>query len=127
MPISNHRISRWNLKKSREKKRQTLSVFLDLSKAFDTLKHDILLKKLDKYGITGNSKQMVCYLSSRKIRVKCKTNSATDIVTSDDFSVIYGTAQGSCLGPLLFILFCNNMHLVTEHCNVILFADDTTL
>ena len=67
------------------------------------------------------------YFSNKKIGVKCKTNSTTDVVTSDDFSVTYGTAQGSYLGPLLFILFCNDIHLVTEHCNIILFADDTTL
>ena len=92
------------------------------------LKHDILLKKLDKYGIRGIvNKWFDSYLNNRNIRVKCKTNSVTDIVTSDDFSVTYGTVQGSCLGPLLFILFCNDIHLVTEHCNVILFADDTIL
>ena len=56
-----------------------------------------------------------------------KTSSATDNVTSDNYTVTYGTAQGSCLGPLLFILFCNDIHLVTEHCNVILFVDDTAL
>ena len=79
--------------KSREQKKQTLSIFLNFSKAFDTVKHDILLKKLDKYGIKGIvNKRFDSYLSNRKIRVKCKTNSATDIVTSDDLSVTYGTA-----------------------------------
>ena len=99
-----------------------------MSKAFDILKHDILLRQMDKYGIRGiANKWFDNYLSNRKVRVKCKTSSATDIVTSDDFSVTYGTAQGSCLGPLLFILFCNDIHLVAEHCNVILSADNTTL
>ena len=99
-----------------------------MSKTFNTLKHDILLKELDKYGIRGiANKWFDSYLSNRKIRVKCKTNSTTDIVTSDNFSVTHGTTLGSCLGPLLFILFCNDVHLVKEHCNVILFSDDTTL
>ena len=52
------------------------------------------------------NKWFYSYLSNRKIRVKCKTKSATDVITSDDFSVTYGTAQGSCLGPLVFILLC---------------------
>ena len=81
-------------------------------------------KTVDKYGEIVN-KWFDSYLSNRKLRVKCNTNSATDIVISDDFSVTYGTAKGSCLGPLLFILFCNDIHLVTEHYNAILFADDT--
>ena len=79
-------------------------------------------------GIRGIvNKWFDSYLSNRKIRVKCKTNSVTDIVASDDFNVTYRTSQDSCLGPLLFILFCNDIHLVTEHCNFILFVDDTTL
>ena len=107
--------------KSREQKKQALSIFLDLSKAFNTLKHDI-------YGIRWIvNKWFDSYLSERKIRVKCKTNSATNIVTSDEFRVKYGSAPGSCLGPLLYMLSFNDIHLVTEHCNDILFADDTTL
>ena len=83
---------------------------------------------MDKYGIRGIvNKWFDSYLINRKIRIKSKTNSTTDMVTSDDFSVTYGTGQGSCLCPLLFILTCNDIHLVTEHCNFILFADDTTL
>ena len=66
---------------------------------------------MGKYGIRGIvNKWLDTYLSNRNVRVSSKTNSTADIVTSDDFSVTFGTAQGSFLGPLLFILFCNEIH-----------------
>ena len=49
------------------------------------------------------------------------------IMHSDKFDISYGTAQGSCLGPLLFIIFCNDIHLLLMMEDLILFADDTTL
>ena len=48
-------------------------------------------------------------------------------IKSDIYNITYGTAQGSCLGPLLFILFTNDIHLLTTYSRIILFADDTTL
>ena len=112
---------------SKNAKHYSCALFLDLSKAFDTLNHDILLDKLDKYGIRG-----ICntwfrsYLKDRKLQ--CKINTAENrIVKSDSFNISYGTAQGSCLGPLLFILFTNDIHLLPIYSQLILFADDTTI
>ena len=103
-------------------------VLLDLSKAFDTIEHSILLKKLELYGIRGNAlKWFESYLSHRTIRVKCRTLSDSSETKSEDFVVTHGTPQGSCLGPLIFLIFVNDLHLHLNDSECIQFADDTTL
>ena len=106
----------------------TLALFLDLSKAFDTLEHKVLLDKMYRYGIRGNSLNWFkSYLENRKIRVKCQVASSGKLEYSDYQIVNYGTPQGSCLGPLIFLIFTNDLHQHLNHCASILFADDTTL
>ena len=101
---------------------------MDLSKAFVTLCHKILLAKLEKYGIRGTSLNWFkSYLEQRKLRTKCMTESEGSIGYSDYHNIEYGTPQGSCLGPLLFLIFTNDLHLCVENGNCLLFADDTTL
>ena len=105
----------------------TTAVFLDLLKAFDTLSHPILFAKLTKYGIRGLTLDWFkSYLSNRYIRVKCQTSESTTSY-SELQEVAYGAPQGSCLGPLLFSMFTNDIskHLCYTKC--ILFADDTTI
>ena len=114
--------------KGQEHKKHTLAVFLDLSKAFDTLCHKILLSKLERYGIRGKSWNLFeSYLGQRKLRAKCMTESGSVMEYSDYYNIYYGTPQGSCLGPLLFLIFTNDLHLCVENGNCLLFADDTTL
>ena len=103
------------------------AMFLDLSKAFDTLDHEILLKKLDLYGLRGVCNDWIRdYLSDRTL--VCRLNTSNYVtVKSGTFDITYGTAQGNCLRPLLFILFCNDIQLLPTYSKIILFAGDTTL
>ena len=114
--------------KNKENGLYTVGVFLDLSKAFDTLPHAILLDKMNKYRIRGlANKWFASYLETRILRVKCNVASGNNHTTSDDKVIEIGTPQGSCLGPLLFLLYNNDLYLNLEHTKVILFADDTTI
>ena len=102
-------------------------MFIDLSKAFDTLSHDILLRKLHKYGIRGTPlKWFKSYLEERSMRVKVNSKNGS-LVYSTYHPLTYGTPQGSCLGPLLFLVFINDLHHSVVHGISLLFADDTTL
>ena len=114
--------------KGQGKGEHTISVFLDLSKAFDTLEHSTLLKKLEIYGIRGVPLNWFKdYLQNRSLRVKCAITGSDKSVYSDYKKITYGTPQGSCLGPLLFLVFCNDLYLNLMYSSCILFADDTTI
>ena len=114
--------------KNLENKKYTLAIFLDLSKAFDTLEHNVIFKKLSKYGIRGTCLDwFISYLTGRSMLLKCRTSSTPEEVRSNTYNVKFGTPQGSCLGPLIFLIFCNDLHLHLQHTNCIQFADDTTL
>ena len=104
----------------------SVGVFLNLSKVFNTLNHEVLLRKFKCYGVCGIVNDWFkSYLESRTLIAKVST-SKDNITKSTPFHITYGTTQGSCLGPLLFILFSNDMHLLPIYGCLILFADDTT-
>ena len=99
-----------------------------MSKAFNTIEHSIMLEKLDLYGIRGTALSWFhSYLSDRHLRVKCRTTSCGIDTLSDEFTVKYGTPQGSCLGPLIFLIFVNDLFLHLSDSECVQFADDTTL
>ena len=105
-----------------DKQESTLAVFLDLSKAFDTIDHSILLKKLEFYGIRGKALDwFVSYLKNRQQFV------SLDGHNSETLDIKCGVPQGSVLGPLLFIIYTNDLPHTLKHSKSILFADDTNL
>ena len=97
-------------------------IFLDLSKAFDTLNHSILLDKFNYYGIKKCSLQLIKnYLANRSQYVEHNG------IKSDYSPISTGVPQGSILGPLLFIIYLNDIPLCSKIFKFIICADDTTL
>ena len=97
-------------------------VFIDLKKAFDTVDHDILCKKLELYGVQQRElSRFRSYLSNRK--QFCRVNG----VDSDIGEIEVGVPQGSCLGPLLFLIYINDLPEAVQGSSVTMYADDTSL
>ena len=105
-----------------DKKIFSCAVFVDLEKAFDTVNHIILLQKLDHYGISGSANAWIrSYLSERSQKV------TVNGTTSSERSITCGVPQGSILGPLLFLIYLNDLNEALQNCLVFHFADDTNL
>lgn len=105
-----------------ERNLYTVGIFLDLSKAFDSIHHEILLNKCFLYGIRGIAFNLIeSYLSGRYQYVKMHG------AESRKGLIIYGVPQGSILGPLLFLLYINDIVNIPNTPNIVLYADDTSI
>lgn len=105
-----------------EHKLLTIGIFLDFKKAFDSVKHHILLRKLPSYGIRGKALELIkSYLSNRQ-----QYTSLGD-TKSNVGNIICGVPQGSILGPLLFLIHINDLPNIPLTPDVVLYADDTNI
>ena len=97
-------------------------VFVDFQKAFDTVNHEILIWKLNHYGVRGLANSwFASYLSNRNQYVSILGND------SETLTIRHGVPQGSVLGPLLFLIYINDLHKAIKFSKVYHFADDTNL
>ena len=98
-------------------------MLIDLAKAFDTVDHKILLRKMEIYGIGGTTlKWFENYLTNRKQYIQISNIKKTDLK-----DVVCGVPQGSILGPLLFLIYVNGLQYASNLLDPIMFADDTNL
>ena len=110
------------IKQTIDKGNYGCGVFIDLKKAIDTVNHSVLLKKLEHYGVRGIPLQWFwSYLSGRKQHVSVAGN------LSETLEISCGVPQGSVLGPLLFLLYINDLPNISKKLTFFLFVDDTNI
>src|SRR6218665_2310329 len=98
----------------------SLGVFFDISKAFDTVNHALLINKLEYYSIPGVAKQwFVDYLRHRSQFVSLRG------IISPSLEITSSVPQGSILGPILFLIYLNDLSRVSNKLKLIMFTDDT--
>lgn len=106
----------------RRSNKQIVGIFIDLKKAFDSIDTNILIKKLQYYGINGPYNELLeSYLSDRTCQTKVKD------AMSEPKIINFGVPQGSIIGPLLFTMYINDIKTLSDDSEVNLFADDTCL
>ncbi len=119
-----------NITLSLDSREKVLGLFLDLSKAFDVVDHSILLQKIERLGIRGNALGWISsFLLGRMQTVEVSSVDSCGCIRrqeSRESQIVSGVPQGSVLGPLLFLLFVNDIQSCIGKGNLCLFADDTS-
>ena len=110
------------IKRQIDGKKLVAGVFIDLEKAFDTVNHSILCNKLNQCGFRGKINDLILsFLSNRRQYVYINGYDSTER------PILFGVPQGSTLGPLLFLLYINDLSYCLKHTTASHFADDTCL
>ena len=110
------------IRESHDDNEYSCGVFVDFQKAFNTVNHNILLKKLHYYGIRGITNDWFkSYLNNRTQQTKVNDS------ISEKVEITYGVLQGSTLGPLLFLVYINDLHDAVIHSIIHHFADDANI
>ena len=105
-----------------DRKKTSVIVLLDMSKPFDCLRHDLMLRKLHKAGVSESARAWFqSYLSQRQQVVKFQNT------VSDPLPLTVGVPRGSIMGPVLFTLYVNDLFRVSKHCEPLGCVDDTKL
>ena len=111
-----------NIYQNLDNHNKILGIYLDLQKAFDTVNHDILLYKLHNYGVRGRAYDWFKNYLTNRVQFTCVNN-----ISSTVAEITCGVPQGSVLGPLLFLIYINDIANAVPNEKVRLFADDTNL